>query len=138
MVEISRCAAQTGRIAFESFAGGRFLKFEEKWVSGEGEAMGILGIVGFDEIGGHFTWYRVFDNGAYDHARGTLEDGTITFDMTEVRWEPFGEDSWAGPGVQLRTKWTGISEEGMTFFWERSIDGGPWERIAEGRNSRVR
>ena len=130
--------AQTGRIVFESFAGGRFLKFEESWTRVEGDTMGVLGIVGYDAIGGYFTWYRVFENGAYDHARGTLENGTITFDITESRMEPFGENAWSGPGIQLRTKWTDFSEDGWTFIWERSVDGGPWERLSEGRNTRVR
>ena len=124
----------TGRIVFESFADGQFLKFEETF----GEDMGIIGIVGYDSIGGYFTWYRVFENGAYDHARGELEDGTITFDITESRWEPWGEDSWAGPGIRLRTKWTDFSEDGFTFIWERSVNKGPWERLSEGRDMRVR
>jgi len=128
----------TGRIVFESFAGGRFLRFEESWDSNEGVTMGLLGIVGYDAIGGYFTWYRVFDNGAYDHARGTLEDGTIAFDITESRTEAFGENDWAGPGIQLRTMWTDFSEDGWTFIWERSVDGGPWEPLSEGRNTRVR
>jgi hypothetical protein len=130
--------ASSGRIVFESFAGGRFLKFEESWTGGENEGMGILGIIGYDAIGGYFTWYRVFDNGAYDHARGTLEDGTITFDITESRTEQFGENDWAGPGIKLRTMWTDFSEDGWTFIWERSDDGGPWEPLSEGRSTRVR
>ena len=130
--------ATTGRISFEPFAGGQFLKFEEVWGQGEGDSMGILGIVGYDALGGYFTWYRVFDNGAYDHARGTLENGTITFMITESRTEQFGPDDWSGPGIQLRTMWTDFSEEGWTFLWDRSVDGGPWERLSEGRNKRVR
>jgi hypothetical protein len=114
------------------------VKFEEEFNSGESDPMGVLGIVGYDAIGGYFTWYRAFSNGAWDHARGTLEDGTITFDMLESRWEPLGDILGAGPGVSFRTKWTDISEDGMTFIWERSVDGGPWEQAGEGRGSRVR
>ena len=91
---------ETGRIVFESFAGGRFLKFEESWDRDEG--------------------------------------GTIAFGITESRTEAFGENDWAGPGIQLRTMWTDFSEDGWTFMWERSVDGGPWEPLSEGRNTRVR
>ena len=115
------------------------MKFEENFNPlGEDDTLGIMGIVGYDSIGGYFTWYRVFENGAYDHARGTLEDGTITFDITESRSEPWGEDSWAGPGIRVRTKWTDFSDDGFTFIWERSVNEGPWERLAEGHDMRVR
>ena len=127
-----------GVIAFESFAGGRFLEFEETWSPGEGDAMGIRGFIGYDAVGGYFTWYRVFENGAYDQARGTLEDGTITFEITESRTEVFGENQWAGPGIQLRTMWTDFSENGWRFIWERSVDGGPWELLSEAQNKRTR
>jgi len=128
----------SGRIAFESFADGRFLKLDETWGPGDGEAMSIQGFIGYDSVGGYFTWYRVFGNGSYDHGRGTLKDGTITFEITESRTEAFGQDRWAGPGIQLRTKWTDFSDDGWTFIWERSVDGGPWEFLSEGQNHRVR
>ncbi len=130
---------QTGEIVFELIPGGRFLRFEEDATSPDGSPMRIMGFIGYDSVHRYFTWYRVFDNGAYDQARGTLEDGTLTFDMTESHTEPFGDSNWAGPGVRLRTKWTGFSEGGLTrFSWERSVNGGPWERLSEGRNTRVR
>ena len=131
--------AITGEIVFELIPGGRFLMFEEDSTGPDGNPMRIMGLIGYDSVHGYFTWYRVFSNGSWDQARGTLEDGTITFDIIESHTEPFGDDNWAGPGVQLRTKWTGFSEGGMTsFIWERSVNGGPWERISEGRNARVR
>ena len=128
----------TGRIVFESFGGGRFVKFDEEFTLGEGDPTGVLGIVGYDAIGGHFTWYRAFTNGAWDHGRGTLEDGTITFDMLESRWEPLGGILVSGPGIRVRTKWTDFSEDGMTVSWEQSVDGGPWEQLVQGDCSRLR
>jgi hypothetical protein len=128
----------SGEISFESFAGGQFLKFEETWIPGEGDPMGIQGFIGYDVLGGYFTWYRVFDNGAYDHARGSLEDGGITFEITESRTEAFGENDWAGPGIELRTRWTDFTEDGWRFIWERSVDGGPWELLSGAQNKRVR
>jgi len=130
--------ARTGTTIFRLLTGGRFLTFEERSIGGgDGDTMDITGIVGYDSVGGYFTWYRAFENGAYDHARGTLQDGTITFDITDSRWEPF-DDTWGGPGRSVRTVWT-VSEEGLkTFIWERSVNGGPWEHLAEGRTTRVR
>ena len=52
--------------------------------------------------------------------------------------QAFGEDQWAGPGIELRTKWIIAPERGITeFVWERSVNGGDWEVLAVAESRRV-
>ena len=128
----------TGKIEFKLFGDGHFLIADETFDMNDPDSIGVIGITGYDKIDGVFTWYRVFSNGAYDHGRGRLKNGTITFNITKTRLEPMGDRAWDGPGIKLRTKWTDFSDDGWSFIWERSKDGGPWEEMGRGRNAKVK
>lgn len=126
-----------GVLSLEPYANGYYLRLDETMGPESDDTLGIIGIIGYDVSSGQFTWYRVFSHGAWDRGVGRLVDGDLLFDIVESYYEPFGDVSFAKPNVRSRTAWKDISDDGWTFVWEQSVDGGPWEKDSEGQNRRV-
>ena len=86
-----------------------------------------LHVVGYDAEEEVYTWHRYWSSNGYsDAAKGWLHENTWTFVF----------DVAAG----IRNKMTVTVEppDDMTFKWERSVEGGPWEALEEGRTTRVK
>ena len=123
----------TGKLSADLIASDHFLKFDEVLDVSDPESVKVLGLVGYDGVEGFFTWHRIFSNAAYDFGRGRLRNGAITFNISQYRFEAFGDRAWGGPGIKLRTKWMNFTKNGWDVIWEQSKDGGPWEKLISSR-----
>jgi hypothetical protein len=121
-----------GTISFRVMEGGRFAVWDEVFHPPTGQAVHIHGVVGYDELAGVYKWFRAFSNGAWDYAQGHRDGGSLVFELTDSQWAPFNNPE-PPPGVKVRTVWSGIGTDEWTFWWEQSLNGGPWERTAVGR-----
>ena len=99
--------------------------------------MHIHGVLAYDEVDGVYKWFRVFSNGAWDYAQGYRNGDSLLFELTAFQWVPF-DNEVPSPGLKMRTVWSGMGTDEGTFWWERSLNGGPWERTAVGKTRRVK
>jgi hypothetical protein len=111
----------TGTMVFEWF-GDFFVKASEVTPNGAN----VLHVFGYDAEEEVYLWHRYYNSGGRDTAKGWVHDNTWTF----VFDEPAGR----------RRRMTMVEESStvIAFKWERSVEGGPWEVTAEGRETRVR
>ncbi len=73
-----------------------------------------------------YVWNRYWSSGYVDQGVGWLQDDTWTFLFLGT------------PGAIQRLNMAFESEDVLGFKWERSVKGGSWEVIGEGRTVRKR
>jgi len=112
---------RSGTMKFEWF-GERLVRAEEVTTNG----YEVLHVMGFDPDDEVYEWHRYWNNGFVDTAKGWLHENTWTFLFDE----PVGNKR------RMTMAWESMDE--FSFKWERSIEGGNWEVISEGRTTRVK
>jgi len=111
----------SGTMSFEWF-GDFFVRASEVTPTGAN----VLHVMGYDAEEEVYTWHRYWSNGYSDAAKGWLHEDTWTFVF----------DVAAGRRNKMTV--TAESPDDLVFKWERSVEGGPWEALSEGRTTRVR
>ena len=111
----------SGTMSFEPF-GEFFVRADEVTPNGNE----VIHVMGYDPEEGVYTWSRFYSSGYSDAAKGWVQDNTWTW----VFSEPVGSIRRMTIAVE--------SPENFSFKWERSVEGGPWTQMSEGRTTRVR
>jgi hypothetical protein len=110
-----------GTMDFEWF-GDRLIRAEEHTAGGSD----ILHVMGYDPEQDLFLWRRYWNTGQVDFGEGWFEDNTWTFLFTEE------------VGTIVRMTMEFETPNDVNFNWARSVRGGPWEVMSQGRTTRVR
>lgn len=117
--------SSSGTMAWEWF--GDFLaRANEENTTASGNTTGLLHVFGYDTEEEVFTWHRYWSSGNIQIARGWVHGDTWTFLFDDP------------VGMKTRLIMVETSTDVVTFHWERSIEGGPWEVTSEGRMTKVR
>ena len=120
-----RCGRRgSGTITCE-WLGDFFLRGDAVYTSPLG-SYNALQIMGYDADEKAYTWHRYFSYGKSDSFKGSVKNHTRTSVSEEQ------------PGWRSRCTMIEESEDVITFKWERSPEGGPWEPSLEFSAMRVR
>jgi hypothetical protein len=115
--------------AIGTVTGEWFGEFLIRWTgvfeTASGDTLRGMGMIAYDPEEELYTMSRFYDNGHRDIGKGWVHDDTWTF-----LFDPSAEERWRATLVEE-------SADTMTYKWERSIKGGPWEVTSEGRGSRA-
>jgi hypothetical protein len=111
----------SGTMSFEPF-GDFFIRAEESTPNGNE----VLHVMGYDPDEEVYTWHRFWNSGYSDIGRGWVQDDTWTW----VFNEPVGSIRKMTIVVE--------SKDAFSFKWERSVQGGPWTPMGEGKTTRAK
>ena len=115
----------SGTMAWEWF-GDFFVQANEENTTASGDTIGLLHMFGYDTEEEVYTWHRYWSSGNNEFARGWVHGDTWTFLFDDP------------VGMMTRLIMVETSAHVVTFHWEGSVEGGPWEVTGEGRMTRVR
>ena len=115
---VSWTGGGTGTNTIQRILGGRVIeeRFDGRDPSGDlaGRSLSVM-----DASDGQWRQTWVDSTGAYLDFVGTAVDGVIAFQRTA-----------AGGSPLQRMRWLDIASDGLTWQWERSLDGGAsWELL---------
>ena len=119
----------TGELNMRTFGDGYFVHWHETWREASVAPVEIVGWIGYDGEGKHYTWARFWSNGYSDTGKGWKHGDTWVFVMDESYEE--------GKLIRWRTTWTVMSPESWEITWERSVEGQPWELTGRGKATKA-
>jgi hypothetical protein len=106
--------------------GGYFVVCKDEATGAMGRVSG-LGVMGYDAAGKHYTWNGFNSMGENDHAAGSRDGKTWTYNNESVM-----------NGKPMKGRYTIVetSATGYDFKMESSADGKTWATVMEGKVSR--
>jgi len=110
-----------GTMSFEWF-GGQLLRGVEHTPNG----WEVIHVMRYDAEEGVYVWNRFWSSGYVDESQGWFHNGAWTFLFVGL------------VGDMRRMTMDFETTDVINFRWERSIEGGPWGIMSQGRTTRVR
>lgn len=118
----------SGTTTCEWYAGGFGLVCNMEGTGPEGQYSSIS-ICSYDPDSKEYTIYTLSSDGPSGMAKGTLNGNTWLFQS----------DSTAnGRSVKNRSTFVDVTPTSQTYKIEVSLDGGPWDVVAEGKSIKVK